>query len=65
MANTIDKTTLKDVCKIGEGADCCRYITCGSNGFECAKHTALKGELDARVASGLFTAISDNCEGLK
>lgn len=56
---------LKEICKIGQRKDCCRYITCGSNGFECAKHTAMKGVLDFKADSKMLTAQSDNCEGLK
>lgn len=33
MANNIPDETLKNVCKIGQGINCCRYILCGQNGF--------------------------------
>jgi len=28
---------VKNVCKIGQGNDCCRYLVLGAEGFECAK----------------------------
>lgn len=61
----IPKETLTDVCKLGQGSDCCRYITAGAAGIECAKHTGLKAIIDKRVEEGTFTAQGDNCEGLK
>lgn len=57
--------TVKNVCKIGQGASCCRYLVVGNAGLECAKCApTLKSQLDGRVAMGLFTAIGDNCAGL-
>ena len=52
-----------DVCKIGQGNDCCRYLIVGGKGFECAKLTTIKATIDARVAANTFTAKADNCEG--
>ncbi len=55
-------TTIKEVCKIGQGKDCCRYLTMGPNGFECAKlNLGLMLTIDARVES--MNAKGDNCEG--
>lgn len=51
-----------DVCKIGQGHDCCRYLVVGPGGFECAKLTSMKLTLDARGDS--MTARGDNCPGL-
>jgi len=56
---------IEEVCKIGQGNDCCRYLVVGPNGFECAKHTALKRYLDTRVTNKLITAQADNCEGVQ
>lgn len=50
-------------CKIGQGHECCRYVACGANGFECLKHTNLKNLLDKRVESKTIIARADNCEG--
>ena len=52
-----------DVCKIGQGADCCRYLICDDNGFECAKTTSLKNAIDTRMNQ--MNAKSDNCGGVK
>lgn len=27
----------KDVCKLGEGEECCAFLACGSGGFECMR----------------------------
>jgi hypothetical protein len=54
---------IKNVCKIGQGSDCCRYLMMGPKGFECAKHTELKTLLDKRVMLKTITAQGDNCEG--
>ena len=56
---------LNEVCKIGQGADCCRYIASGKDGIVCLKLTDLKETVDKRVKDGLFTATGDNCEGEK
>lgn len=53
---------VKDVCKIGQGKDCCRYLMVGGNGFECGKLTVFKPIIDARVRK--MSAKSDNCEGI-
>ena len=61
-----DKITkqVQDVCKIGQGADCCRYLVMGPKGFECTKHDAkVKEELDRKVEMGMFTSKGDNCDG--
>lgn len=54
---------LKQVCKIGQGAECCRYVVAGQSGIACAKLSEMKATIDDRVAKNLFTAIADNCEG--
>lgn len=62
----IPKDHLKTVCKIGGGADCCRFIVAGASGIGCAKHEPeLAFQINRRVAFGSFVAIGDNCEGLK
>lgn len=58
-----DADHVHDVCKIGQGSDCCRYLTCGAKGFSCAKGTDLKAYLDFRVSCHTMTAEGDNCEG--
>lgn len=60
---------LKAVCRIGQGADCCRYIVrelFDAGPYECAKHDqTLKEQIDRRHAAGSMIARGDNCEGLK
>lgn len=59
----IKKPYLDDVCRIGQGAACCRYLVVHPyNGFQCAKLTTLRSVIDARV--GRMAAQSDNCDGL-
>jgi len=55
---------LKAVCKMGEGAACCRFVVAGAEGIECAKHQEeIAAEINRRVAAGAFTAQGDNCPG--
>lgn len=60
---TVDDEHAKTVCKVGQGAACCRYLTMGGDGWSCEKLTGLRRAIDNRVRLGKFTAISDNCEG--
>lgn len=53
----------KNLCKAGQGAATCRYITAGPGGFQCAKHTNLHRTIDARVAERTMVATSDLCPG--
>ena len=54
---------VKNVCKLGQGKPCCRYLIVGYKGFECAKLTHLKLTLDAKVEENTMTAQGDNCDG--
>ena len=57
--------TLVNICRVGQGAACCRYIVSGGNGIECVKHEPnLNQQINERVREGLFIAQGDNCEGL-
>lgn len=61
----ISNQHLHEVCKIGQGNDCCRYIMVGGlEGVECVKHSDLKKIMDARVANKEMTAQGDNCDGI-
>lgn len=51
------------VCKMGQGHDCCRYLSVDRNGWSCLKGTELKPYLDNRVKTMTMTARGDNCEG--
>lgn len=48
------------VCRIGQGAECCRYLTLGPAGWSCEKFTALGIFLSVRTD---MLAQGDNCEG--
>lgn len=58
----VDNKTLKEICKMGQGNDCCRYIICGADGIECGKGTEFQLAIDANVSK--MTAKGDNCKGL-
>lgn len=59
----VDDDCARNVCKIGQGAACCRYLTMGAGGWSCERKTELAAVIDERVASGTFTAKSVNCDG--
>lgn len=54
---------IKNVCKIGQGDSCCRYLIITPTGFECLKLSDMKDYIDSRVAMETMVAKSDNCEG--
>ena len=55
-------TYMREVCKIGQQGECCRYLIGGPNGFECAKlNPGLAVAIDSRVEQ--MNAQGDNCEG--
>lgn len=54
---------LKEICKIGLGKDCCRYLIMSADGFQCAKFTSLRTVLDFKVWNKQMEAQGDNCEG--
>ncbi len=54
-----------EICKLGQGAECCRYLACGREGFHCLKLTEHKKYLDDRVKANTMHAQADNCEGEK
>lgn len=52
---------VKEVCKIGQEARCCKYLLGGAKGFECGKVIpAAKLYLDQRTD---MVAKGDNCDG--
>ena len=59
----ISDDRLKKVCKIGQGAFCCRYISCDKGGFECEKHTDFGKVIDDNIDN--MIAKGDNCNGLR
>lgn len=65
ILEVIPEKHLKEVCKVGQGNACCRYIVADSTGITCAKNNpSLKKTLDHRVASNQMIAMADNCIGL-
>lgn len=55
---------IKTVCKIGQGAECCKYLVCGANGFECMKFDPEnKKVIDINWAKTAHVSQGDNCEG--
>ena len=56
---------VKDICKIGQGAACCRYLALSGGVWSCEKSVPQqKMYLDQRVADGSINARGDNCPGL-
>ena len=56
---------VKNVCKVGQGVESCRYLAGGIRGLECMKNTSLAKSLDNRVEEGTMNARGDNCDGCK
>jgi hypothetical protein len=64
MANEIERNYLEEVCKMGQGNDCCRYIIVEPElGIVCAKDLGNQytDALDAR--GNKMVAQADNCKG--
>lgn len=53
----------RELCKMGRGTDCCRYLTVGPKGWSCAKLTGLRHYIDGRAEAQTMTARGDNCLG--
>lgn len=57
---------IKNVCKIGQKADCCKYLVMGPKGFECSKfHPEDRAVIDRNWAVTEHVAQGDNCEGVE
>jgi hypothetical protein len=54
---------VETICKMGQKEQCCRYLTCGVDGFECEKNGPFKKTIDSRAP--YMTAKGDNCKGMK
>lgn len=55
-----------EVCKIGQGERCCRYLVVGMNGFECMKlQPSTRAYIDRQVELERFNAVGDNCGGIE
>ena len=55
---------VKNICKIGQGKDCCRYLIFGT-GFECAKLTTVSRIIDVHATLPSYTSKGNNCDGLE
>ena len=57
---------IKTTCKIGQGAECCKYLVMGGGGFECMKATPEgKATIDKNWEATPHVSQGDNCEGKK
>jgi len=55
---------IKNVCKIGQGAECCKYLTMSVNGWGCERVNPRNKEvIDQKWATEEHVAQGDNCEG--
>ena len=59
----IDDQHAREVCRIGQQGECCRYLTMASTGWSCEKLGPMGPELAARAKLGKIIAQADNCEG--
>ena len=57
----IARRYLIDICLVGQGANCCKYIGLTPRGMECQKLTPMKTAIDKQVK---MSAQGDNCKGL-
>jgi len=57
---------IAEVCKIGQGEACCKYLLMFSKGWECGKVTPTSKKLiDDSWSNTSHVAKGDNCEGNK
>ena len=64
------KEEAMELCKMGQGADCCVWLAVGPKGFECLYHNrrgiTLTGEtLEGRWQAGKTVAKRDGCDKVK
>jgi hypothetical protein len=63
MENKVEKY-IREICNIGQGEKCCRYLLMGSDGWECGKlNPVWKNQLDDPERRKHMSAQGDNCEG--
>lgn len=67
--NAVADDEARTLCQIGQGPECCRYLSVERTdyylGFVCEKHTELAAAINERVAIGQFLAHGDHCPGRK
>ena len=54
-----------DVCKMGKGSACCKYLVAGTKGLESKVDPADKKVIDDNWAVTPHVAQGDNCKGYK
>jgi len=52
---------IRDTCKLGQRAACCRYLSASESGLNCEKLTDLGRQIDVLTH---MTAKGDNCPGV-
>lgn len=62
-SNYPDDAYAKQVCKLGQGHETCRYLTMTGGGYSCEKNGRMHDLLDYRAKTGRMGARGDNCEG--
>ena len=65
LTNPLPADHFMNVCKPGQGHECCRYVVASPGGIECAKHSSLRHILDQRVLEETIVARGDNCDGVE
>lgn len=71
MIIPVSKEDTINICKLGQGADCCIWLVIGSKGFECLYHHRhegrnLEGEtLEERWKAGETVAKRDGCDKIR
>ena len=58
--NLVPEDHWREVCKAGQGNDCCKYLAAGVEGMCCEKGTGIGRSIDQRTD---MSAKSDNCSG--
>lgn len=67
----ISKEDAINICKLGQGADCCVWLVTGTEGFECLYNRKSEGRnlvgetLEELWKRGLTVAKRDGCERMK
>lgn len=60
---SLTKSFTIDTCKMGQGNECCKYLTADPNGLQCGKlNLEVKDWIDGRTD---MVAQSDNCDGVE
>jgi hypothetical protein len=63
MTNEEIKKQITEICKVGQGEKCCKYLVAGAAGIECAKISDFKNVIDKNWLENEHIAQGDNCEG--